>query len=352
MKINKIILAGVIFILIAGIIFITDILNPLIRPITYLFLMGSSKGKDIMFFTLLGIFLITSQLIKNDIDNKKFLKISIIIGLILLISGIALEIIFRSQMGIALNTVFCSMTDKMSSTSILHTHTLKAILGKILVNTIGPFIQTEINTGAGLYPYIPPIADLVIILVPIFFIFLILANQKRTWAITIILSFFSACFIIGPLDGGLFATPSIVGLCGTYFIYRNEHYVNRILGNIFKDDSLIEYAKEHPPSYENKGYTHIQYLFQWSFPYLLVGFIILLRLTVCFAGAEPDYYTVEIMNPADNIEFGEIPMEKIDNNTYHVNPSYNEMDLINDLKLPLKDKCEYYTVSWNIYSYH
>ena len=58
MKLNKTILIGLIFLLLAGVIFVTDILNPIIRPITYLFLMGSSKGKDIMFFGLLGLFLI------------------------------------------------------------------------------------------------------------------------------------------------------------------------------------------------------------------------------------------------------------------------------------------------------
>ena len=37
--------------------------------------------------------------------------------------------------------------------------------------------------------------------------------------------------------------------------------------------------------------------------------------------------------------------------TYHFDPSYNEMELINDLKVPLNNSCEYYTVSWNIFSY-
>ena len=46
MKRNNIILAGFIFILFAGVLFITDIFNPIIRPITRVFLMGSSKGKD------------------------------------------------------------------------------------------------------------------------------------------------------------------------------------------------------------------------------------------------------------------------------------------------------------------
>ena len=37
--------------------------------------------------------------------------------------------------------------------------------------------------------------------------------------------------------------------------------------------------------------------------------------------------------------------------TYHIDPQYNEMKLINDLRAPLDNSCEYYTVSWNIYSY-
>ena len=160
MKVNKTILVGIIFIILAGVIFLTNSLNPIIRPITYLFLMGSSKGKDIIFFGLLGLFLILSQLIKRDVDTNKYLKISIVIGSVLLISGIGLEVIFRYQMGINLNTVFCSMGSQMSSTSILHTHLLKAILGQIITTVIGPFIQSDINTGVGLYQYLPSFAFL------------------------------------------------------------------------------------------------------------------------------------------------------------------------------------------------
>ena len=84
MKVNKTILVGFIFIIFAGIIFVTDMFNPIIRPVTYQFLMGSSKGKDIMFFGLLGLFLIMSQVIKKEIDATKYLKLSIVTGVILL----------------------------------------------------------------------------------------------------------------------------------------------------------------------------------------------------------------------------------------------------------------------------
>ena len=55
MKLNKTIILGILLILFAGVIFITDIFNPIIRPVTYIFLMGSSKGKDIILFGLLGL---------------------------------------------------------------------------------------------------------------------------------------------------------------------------------------------------------------------------------------------------------------------------------------------------------
>ena len=351
MKVNKTILIGIAFIVLAGIIFTTDFLNPIIRPITYLFLMGSSKGKDIMFFGLLGLFLVASQLINRDIDHKKFLKISIVIGSVLLTLGILLEIIFRLQMGIGLNTVFCSMSNTMSSTSILHTHLLKSILGEVLTKLMGPFIQSDINTGVGLYSYLPNFGFLIILLLPVLFTTLILSIPKKLWITNILTAFFSSCLIIGAIDGGLFGTPAMAGICGLFVIYRNGYYFNNILGTIFNDKNLVEINELTPPSYGKEVLYTTKYLLNRFLPYIVIGVIILLRFTVAFAGAEPDYYTVEIENIDDEVDFGNITIEKIDNNTYKSPSTYNELELINALKVPLNNSCEYYTVSWNIYSY-
>ena len=351
MKFNKTILIGLIFILIAGVIFATDILNPIIRPVTYLFLMGSSKGKDIMFFGLLGLFMIMSQVIERDIDTTKYLKISIVLGSLLLVLGILLEIVFRLQTGIALNTVFCSMSGTMSSTSILHTHLLKSILGAVLMQIIGPFIQSDINTGVGLYSYVPSLGFLVILLIPLLFATLVLAIQKRPWFTNLLLAFFSSCLIIGAIDGGLFGTPAYVGILGLYLVYRNGYYLNYIIGRVFGDERLLEDNESIQPPYRNVGLSEIRYLFNRFLPYFIVIVMIALRITIAVAGAEPDYYTVEIADIADDVDFGDIAIEKISNGTYHVDSSYNEMKLINDLKVPLNNSCRYYTVSWNGYSY-
>ena len=359
MKLNKTVIIGLIFILFSGIIFATNIFNPIIRPITYLFLMGSSKGKDIMFFGLLGLFLIIPQLIRKDFDSEKYLKISMIVGWVLLISGILLEIVFRFQMGIKLNTVFCSMSNTMSSTSILHTHLLKSILGAILTQIIGPFIQSDINTGIGLYSYVPTLGYLVILLIPILFITLILAIRNRPWFTSLLLAFFSSCLIIGAIDGGLFGTPALVGILGLYLIYRNGFYLNYIIYTLLGDEKSLENNEEIQPVYRNRGFKEWRYLLNRFLIWFVVIAIILLRFSVAFAGAEPDCYTVDVVNPTGEIDLGNISVEVIDfeNNTnlnkttYHIDPSYNEMQLINDLNVPLKNSCDYYTISWNAYSY-
>lgn len=163
--------------------------------------------------------------------------------------------------------------------------------------------------------------------------------------------FFSSCLLIGSFDGGLWATPSLVGLLGLWIVYRNGYYLNLHLGKIIKDKKLLKANENIQPSYRNIGLSEAKYLFNRFLPILIILIVIALRFTVAFAGAEPDYYTVEIVNMTDNVDFGDIPIEKISNETYHVDSNYNEMELINDLKVPLNNSCKYYTVSWNAYSY-
>jgi hypothetical protein len=359
MKLNKTIIIGLIFILFAGALFITDIFNPIIRPITYQFLMGSSKGKDIIFFGLLGLLLILSQTIKKEINTTRYLVISIIVGAVLLISGILLEVLFRLQMGIKLNTIFVSMTNGMSSTSILHTHLLKSILGEATTQIMGPFIQSNINTGIGLYQYLPSLSFLVILLIPILFVTVVLASQKRPWVTNFLIAFFSSCLIIGAIDGGLFATPSYVGIFGLYLVYRNGYYLNYIVARVLGDEKLLKDNEKIQPAYRNRNFGQARFIFNRFSIYFLVIAVIFLRFTVAFAGAEPDYYTVDIVNPTDDIDLGNVTVKvlscqhdkDLNKTTYRIDSSYNEMELINDLKIPLNNSCEYYTVSWNIYSY-
>ena len=349
-------MAGIIFILFAGILFITDIFNPIVRPITHIFLMGSSKGKDILFFGLFGLFLILSQIfnLKNkDINPDKYLKIAIIVGSLLLISGIIVEILFRQTLGIPLNVTFMSEIPQSASTSILHTHLLKSIFGEIITSLIGPFIGSEINTGVGLYTYVPNIAKIVILLFPILFIFEVLANQKRNTPTNILLSFFSACLLIGALDGGMFSTPAMAGICALFVVYRNHYYFDYYIEVvIFKNKSILKQLQNQYPHYAQNNW---KFYLNRLLPYIVIFVFIGLRITISLLGANSEYYTLEVTNPVDNIKLNDFPVESIqhtENKTiYIINSNYNEINLIEDLKTSLNNKCDYYTISWNIYSY-
>ncbi|WP_407414095.1 hypothetical protein [Methanobrevibacter sp.] len=354
MKINKTILVGILFIIIAGMIFISNILNPIIHPITHLFLMGSSKGKDIIFFGLMGFLLISSQLFKDlKIDSNKYLKLTIVLGSITLIAGILLEVLFRYQMGIGLNTIFMTMGKSISSTSILHTHLLKSIFGEVITNLIGPFIESKINTGVGLYQYIPSIAKIIIILLPITFITLLLAIRNKRFVQTFLLSFFGCCLLIGALDGGLFSTPAIIGIFGVFLIERNDICIEQIVDYIIKREKVCDRCKIIPP-FKSKT-DLIKVLIKRYLPYIVAALIIILRFSIAIIGANTDYYEVDVANPADNIELNDFPIKNVthDKNktVYIIDSNYNEMKLLNDLKRPLNNRCDYYTVSWNTFSY-
>lgn len=355
MKINKTILVGILFIIIAGVLFITDFLNPIIHPITHLFLMGSSKGKDMIFFGLMGLFLISTQLFKDlKIDSDKFLKITLILGSITLIAGILLEVLFRYQLGIGLNTIFMTTQKTISSTSILHTHILKSIFGELLSNIMGPYIQSEINTAAGLYTYIPEAAKIVVILLPILFFTILLAVRNRKFVQTLILSFSGTCLLIGALDGGLFSTPAIIGICGVFLIQNNGYCTERYIYKIFGKRKGCDDCQKIPPHKDNKIDLIVVVIKQYA-PFIAAALIIFLRLSVSFLGTNPEYYEVEVFNPEDNLQLEGFPIENVtssENKTvYIINSNYNEMELLNKLKIPLNNKCDYFTITWNTFSY-
>ena len=66
MKINKYIPFGIILIIFGTLLFFLSGIDQFIRPFTQPILMGSSKGKDILFFVLFGITIILSTLGDNE----------------------------------------------------------------------------------------------------------------------------------------------------------------------------------------------------------------------------------------------------------------------------------------------
>lgn len=354
MNLNKYLILGIILIIFGIIIFFTDTFNVVIRPITYLFLMGSSKGKDIVFFFLFGLFILLSQLYKLDLlekyfnfKNNKILKMSILLSTVILVLGIFLEILLRYYLNIKYNTIFVSMKPSFTTTSILHSHIYKSIFGNLISLILGTKIPTGINVGNSLSQYVPPIAYLFILLLPIIFILQILSLQKRLFASTICLSFFSSTLIIGILDGGLFGTPAIVGLCGLIFVYEFGHYLDYYFEKNIGNKENIKLLKLEKEKNKRK--------FNKTIVFIFIILILVLRISITFTGANGEYYELDIVNPTDNIELNNFSIikvqEKPNEKIIYLSSEYNEMELLNSLKEPLKNKCDYYTLSWNGYSY-
>lgn len=312
--------------------------------------MGSSKGKDILFFILFGFLLIVSQLAKFKINTKKFLLIFITIASLIFTIAIILELYLRLILGIDLNTIFVTIRPSISTTSILHTHLLKSVLGEFLVNTINPFIGNGINTATSLYDYVSPLAPIIIVLSGILFISMILAVQKRQPLISIILCFFSTILFIGCFDGGIMGTPGALGLFGCSLIYFNEDHIISDVKHI-KQKNFIEYTRKSTP---NK--IKIRYLLKRGCPYFIGLLIIILRISVSLLGASAEYYEVDIYNPDIGLNLStEYPIEYVCDDgekiSYHIDSSLNEMKLAKELSKSLNHSCDYYTISWNVYSY-
>ena len=64
---------------------------------------------------------------------------------------------------------------------------------------------------------------------------------------------------------------------------------------------------------------------------------------------------MDVIHPTEEINLTDLDVKNISVNenktTYTINSKYNEMELLNDLKTKLNNRCEYYTLSWNTISY-
>lgn len=385
MKIDKYTGIGILFIMVGVIIFFTDVLNPFIIPFTHLFLMGTSKGKDILFFTIFGLFLILSQLFEYNtsfkdnktvkkiksfkilsifkLDKNTYIKISLLIFVTTAILGLILELIFRYQLGISPFTTFVAMSSTdITTTSILHSHVYKSVIGNIISFTLSNIsigVPTGINTGDTLSQYVPNIANIIIVILPILFLTQLSSLKNRFGPSRLFLTFTSTCGLIGLFDGGFFSVPCIGGIYGMLLVYfdetgfdyyvakliRNKEIINKIIGNatIIKKDKLISYK-----------------IFKQFIPHLFLILIIILRLSTAFLGSNPEYYEVVVMNPSATLDDVKISLnnysilsiqENEKNIIIHISSEYNEENLLNNLIKSLDGKSSKYSMTWNSFTY-
>ena len=378
-KIGKYVPFGIIMIIFGSLLFFLSGIDQFIRPFTQPILMGSSKGKDIMFFVLFGLTIILSTIgdydkaydwfkklsIPEILKNKDFyLKLSLILLLFTAIAGLVVELYLRNSLGLDWNTILVIMNPSETSTSILHSHIYKGIFG-ILLGIFLSYIPSGIHTGSSLSAYTPNIISILFILIPIIYIILVLSMQRRKAAPRIFLAITSTLGIIGLIDGGLFATPTIGGIYGILILMYNEEIFNGISDYITEKEKrhliksqlkyvLAEIRSIFSSKAEEKGKSVKKYL-KILIPHIALILIIILRFSIAFYGACPDSYELTVydghdldaLNQYDSLNL----TEDENKTTVYLSNQYNEMELLNNLAIDLEGKCDWYSLSWNIYSY-
>ena len=359
---------GIFLIIIGIMLFFLSGIDQFIRPFAQLILMGSSKGKDILFFVVSGITIILSTLGDNERihnhfmnlnipkilkDNDFYLKLSLILFLFTGIMGVIVEVYLRSTLGLNWNTILVIMNPTMTSTSILHSHLYKSIFGIILGSFLS-YIPAGIHTGSSLSAYTPSIIYVLFIFIPIIYIAMVMSLQRRKMISRLLLALTSTMGIIGIMDGGLFGTPAIAGIYGMLIIMFNENILDEILDILSRIDERDIVKSEIADKFK-KNMKSKNSLSKKLIPHVALILIIILWFSIAFYGACPDSYEVNIyeghdlgaLNQYDTLNL----TEHQNKTTVYLSNQYNEMELLNNLAISLEGKCDWYSLSWNIHSY-
>lgn len=367
---------GIIFISLSIFLLFFDFLNGIIRPFTQIFLMGSSKGKDILFFAMFGFLILFSQLFEYDMGkfkliqsiksikilkkikqlfefkNDSYLKFSIILFLVIGILGLIMEIALRNHLEINIFTIFVAMVPEPTTTSLLHSHIYKSVFGAIFASIVSSS-PTGIHIGDSLYSYVPEIANTIIITFPILFLSLFCSLKNRLTPSKLILIFAITCGLIGLVDGGIFATPTIIGIYGFLFVYFEETRMNYYLGMIFKNKSIMNKLKNKINILKENKIKSFATL-KRMIPHIFLASIIILGVSLSIIGTNSEYYEVQVMDPheLDLNSYSILEIKEYYGKTIiAISPEYNEMNLLNNLTNSFKNKSSSFSMTFNFFSY-
>jgi len=325
-------------ILFAVLLSVTNFLDKLILALTYHFLEGSSQGKSIILFSVMGsmllfypLFNINGAISKNississllKFEEKKYLKFAIITLFFTYLFGLLIEVLIRLKFGVSILTTFIAYnSNSYSSTAITHSHVFKSVLG-LLIQSLGIHISSGVNISVPLIPYATPLALIVVITWPLIFIAGIIAisNMERD-LYKVIVAFAITLSLIGILDGGLFSTPAIIGIAGLLGLY--------FVKKPFSPKDLIK-------------------------PSVIVILLIVLRLSIGLLGTNTEVHEITIINPSDNIDlqgYDVLSIQKETNKTIITLPgNVNDKVLLSELAPTLRGNTSGFFLSWNILSY-
>ncbi|MDR1721531.1 MAG: hypothetical protein LBR24_00600 [Methanobrevibacter sp.] len=364
MKINKYLITGLVFIAVSVVLFFSDGLDFIIRPVTWFLLMGSSKGKDIIFFGLLGLFFILNGLLSRFIHSLPkskdfYLKLSLLILFFGLGLCLILEILMRMNLGLDVFTIFVVSGNEYTTTSLIHTHIFKSVVGNFISSSLT--VHSGIFTASSLLYYVPKIAYSIVVILPLLFICSFLSLKQRLAPSKVILILSSTLAIIGLIDGGLFAVPTIIGIYGLLVVLFDEKYLDFIFGKIFNNKHILEISTKRLKTYyknrRKKGnYSRIKR----AIPHIALVLIIVLRISLAIVGTHEGAYELNVIEPTVSPEDLNTSLSSYNISNYSSNDTQlnftidsktREDKLLYDLSYALRNKCKVFTLSWNFYSY-
>ncbi len=232
LSLNRLSITGILMMLIAVVVWRVSFLHGIVTSIFWPLTLGSDETKAVIFLVLMGSFLVFNAVITSgrftgrfaSLDfkgSKKYLKYAVILVLFTLIIGQICEVLLRLEYGVPIFSVFVAVNPSITSSSMIHSHVFKSVLGYTVTQILGVGIPSYIGTGESLFKYISPLKYIVLVTWPLIYVTCLLSMDIRIDLYKLIIAFAGTLTLIGILDGGLFSNPALIGfagLIGLYFI--------------------------------------------------------------------------------------------------------------------------------------
>ncbi len=209
-----------------------------IHIIINFFANGKSEMKVYLFFVFLIMLLLImffnqkkSKKTSVGVNSNKHKKLLITLMIVLYSLNLGSFLYFYKSNDIPyLSNIYLYNNNEVSSTNILHNHTLKAPIG-FFINKVGlnP-VQEYVDTGYAFTPFFPEFFLYTILVLVLFFIlilFLYASKQKQTFLQTLIFSIVSFSVIKNIFDGGVFHTEAILGITAFLILLQNNSAYKR-----------------------------------------------------------------------------------------------------------------------------
>ncbi len=246
------------------------------------------------------------------------MKISLILLIACALFGLLIELHIRQQFGVSFFTILTSMSPNTSTTSPMHSHVYKSVLG-IFANY---FVPSHINTGSSILQYSMPYALVIVVVWPITYVLGILGLSNMRDLHRIVGSVALTVALIGLVDGGIFSQPFLFGTLFLLIVY-------------FSNDKI-----------------HFKHLIN---PVVIIGYILLLGIIIEVGGSNIDCHTLTVVNQTEEVDMTEFNVTDIEVNgdmtTYTLNCSTPDKELIQQIFSRFKGKSDLTFMSWDFYSY-